>query len=350
MDILKNKSCLRNGNNVIYQLTFTEFVGLIKKISIYETKWSFNREISELHAEEIKSKIVESIKEKKTFSFYNSLKFVNQPDTNTLKLIDGQHRFKALEKLINEYPIAETDLLRFTADKEPTFILEVYFVKNIRNNEEINEIFSIINNVYKVDNSVIKQQKVIRLIGYLSNEPLWQDKTGNSYLRENTKRPYLSINRLRDALLENKFYDYISDDKDIKNIIEEFKKINKDLLTRTVEHFTKGKKADISMLSAYNRAKEMKFFLGLDKSCKYISEIVENLQPKVENDEYKVLPQLYSKLNLKNNVIKYDKIKKIEMAIKKNLDIFREEFSVEVWDIEDKDVPKYFIEKYIVKL
>jgi len=187
-----------------------------------------------------------------------------------LFLVDGQHRFKALEKLYNNY------------SHDVSFFVEIVRVDSL---EELKENYSMINkntplpefSYFSLEDKGIVEEGVCKF--QENYEQVWSKGNNRS------RRPYINFNFFQEALAYVVENTNIDTSKELIKVIEDY---NNKLSGWDNTCFPK------TNAPMYNKAKEFKFFLGLyptideDYRYEWARKIVEQLTGKaIKKKSYK---------------------------------------------------------------
>jgi hypothetical protein len=273
-----------------YKLTFSEFKKMINNpdFSLY----IFNRVVSNDHVNDIYNQIVKCYHRNLNINFYNNFKLCNIKDTRGLQLIDGQHRYYALKRFIDEINP------KFTV--EPVFNVSIYLVED---EYEIERIFSIINNTLPITSDEINKQKLVKIVQSLK-------KKYPDYIKEvKTKRPRIKVDELMQTMQDKKIMNVLPKDKYVEIVLAYIYTINKNLAKKTHSYFGTDKNMNVM----FESAKNIDFYLGLDESYKWIDDLFQilfNENGEVDKSKkYQISPILVKYLKLGNEYLeKIDKV------------------------------------------
>jgi hypothetical protein len=215
--------------------------------------WKGNRIIDEKHVNNIKYLIGNNIN--LLDSGYKIIKY-NEEDEDGKKikksyLIDGQHRRSVVSEIFENNP----DI--------PDFIVTVT-EKSLESELEAIEYFRNINNVkpicFEEDPNLVINRYISDLINYFPKK--------NKLIRNgSTKRPYLSVDKLREKLQKNYEKIKIINSKEfINKCIDYNNKLLRDLEIYSLHNYEKDSKMIQKIL-------ELNFALAWDEKLKWIDEI-----------------------------------------------------------------------------
>lgn len=231
---------------------------LIQKIK----HWSYNRELIPTKINEL----YESIDDNNIVWIFTAIK---ERSNNDLYLIDGQHRFEAIKRKINE------DVNMLLHNKY--IYINIYIINNIDTDYEyIIDLFNKINNNAPFNIPDFPSKNILKIINSICNDPILSkglkknDKTHTSY------QPYIHTKHLKQLLTD--YNDYIKD-IDINDLIYNLKLINNKLSLKTFEELYYNKNDDNK--NKWIKASKINFFLGL-KDC-YVKYRIDNIIKNVKN-------------------------------------------------------------------
>jgi hypothetical protein len=195
-----------------------------------------------------------------------------------------------------------------------------------------------------MDRGDINQDGVVKLVNILSENKDWYNKDKPFIRDDTTKRPYLCKDGLIKKLKNSGFEKLLTNDTNIKLMYQMFVDKNNDLSTRGEKYFrTKNEK----ICKRFADAQAMGFFLGLDKSFKYIDELKEKMESIIIKNEqfWTISDKLYEyvKDNIPQVIDKLGLIK-LEKMIKDNLSTYVVKLSIP----KENRKAKYIIDKYVI--
>lgn len=215
--------------------------------------WNGNRTLDKEHANRIRDAVGESVSH--LDSGYHIIHY-NEPDTggNLVRqsyIIDGQHRAHVLrEHFLSS--LCEPDF--------PVVVTE----KTVESEADAIEYFNAINNVkpqrWRTDPAILANQYIAEL------EKTFNGKT--KYIRANTVRPYLSVEKLRDVLKAN-IHNLAQEPSAIRAFCGRVQAKNQQLLTQSDMIVLSGNK----YAKYYERASEAKFMLAVDPKLPWVAEL-----------------------------------------------------------------------------
>lgn len=227
----------------------------------YVKHWVYNREI----ITSVVDKLYESINEDNNIIWI--LTAVKERNNEELYLIDGQHRFEAIKKKL-------TEDIDFKIDK--FLYINIYYIDDINEDDEyIIDLITKINNTAPFNMPDFPSKRIIRLINKMIKDPIFRkgitinDKTNTS------KQP--NIHR---KTLHSKFNEYINHINDISDeiIIENLKKINKYISLKNFKDiYSKEEQLKQVNKNAWDKANDIKFYLGFKNSKYSIDNIISNI-------------------------------------------------------------------------
>lgn len=249
---------------MFYRMTLSEFYKIISKseFKLYE----FNRTKSEAHIDDIYTQIVKCYNKKAPIDFYNNFKMCNIKNTNSLCLIDGQHRYYALKRFIEE--------IKPKFDIEPRFNVDIYIVND---DFETEKIFSIINNTLPITQDDINNEKLIKIIYAL------RKKYPECIKDADTKRPRVRETDLLTHMKDKRIMNVLPDGNYIEKVLSCIYEINEKLAKNELSYFGTEKNMNVM----FESAKNLNFFLALDKTYKWIDVLFQELRSISTDDKDK---------------------------------------------------------------
>tara|TARA_B110000971_G_C19968450_1_gene481391 strand:- start:325 stop:1371 length:1047 start_codon:yes stop_codon:yes gene_type:complete len=236
-------------------------------------KWSLNRKLNALHWNKIYTCYKDEIIETKKLIITNP--FMISYYNNNFLVLDGQHRIKALEKLMNEYNF------------DCKIRIDLYITNDYK--ENINILRSInTTNPLKVNDDI--QLMLNDILTHMKQNYRLNEKT-NIFTRKKAQRPKINEIKFIDKLRESKYISTHSSSKYICSLIDKCnKKYSKMDMIQLVNKF--GKKISNNMLM---NAINYDCFLGFDYKFEWIDDIDNQLE--------KMLNKKRDKLRKKNSII-----------------------------------------------
>ena len=231
--------------------------------------WDYNREIKP----EIVEKLFENIQDKSNNIIW-TLTAIKERISNSLFLIDGQQRYEAIKKFM------QNDI-DFREDK--FVFIQVYLVDSIEEEDDyIRDLLIKINNNSPLNISDFPSKRNIKLI-----KKIIKDKILKNGIITNEKTQTAHQPRIHKKTLHTKFNEYNSYIKDFTDeiIIQNLKIINNYIsLKNYKEIFDNEKEAEKqSNKNAWEKAKELKFYLGFRNSNSKF--IIDNIIKNIGNPE-----------------------------------------------------------------
>jgi hypothetical protein len=231
--------------------------------------WSYNREIMP----DIVENLYDNIKDPSNNIIW-ILTAVKEKSNNELYLIDGQHRYEAIKKL----------MLNDIEFREERFVyIMVYLINNINEDDEyIIDLFTKINNNAPFNIPDFPSRRNIKIIKKIIKDKILKNGISTDEKRMRANQPKIHRKTLHTIL--NKYNDYIKDiDEDI--IIQNLKTINNYIsLKNYLEIFTiSDENEKDANKNAWEKAKKLKFYLGFTKcNEKYI---IDNIIKNISNPD-----------------------------------------------------------------
>jgi len=228
--------------------------------------WSYNREIKP----EVVEKLYENIKDPSNNITW-ILTAVKERSANMIYLIDGQHRYEAIKKLIENN-------VHYNQDK--FLYIQVYLIDSIAEDDEyIIDLFMKLNNhsaLYMHDFPSIQNIKIIKKI--------IKDRVLKNGISIDEKRHTANQPRIHKKTLHAKFNQYNSFIRNMNEemIVQNLKIINSYISLKRYEEIFKNEKEIDKQTNknAWQNANRLNFYLGF-KNCnqKYqIDNIIKNIK------------------------------------------------------------------------
>jgi len=230
--------------------------------------WTYNREIKP----DVVEQLFEYIQDKSNNIVW-TLTAIKERKSNRLFLIDGQHRYEAIKKIMQN----DIDF------KEERFVfIQVYLINNIEEDEEyIVDLFVKINNHAPLNIPDFPSERNIKLI-----KKIIEDKILKNGIITNEKTQKANQPRIHKKTLHTKFNEYNDYNKDLtdETIIQNLKIINNYIGLKSYEEIFKNEKEaeKDKNKNAWEKAKELKFYLGF-RNCNpkfLIDNIIKNIGNK----------------------------------------------------------------------
>jgi hypothetical protein len=227
-------------------------------------QWAFNRQLSDNVINELYESITTNNNIKWTLTAFK------ERDSENLYLIDGQHRYEAIKRKINE-------------DIEMEYINNIYIIIYLIDNKELEvnyiiDLFNKINNNTPLNNIDYPDNTIINMVEKIIKDPILKNGIKKNERHHSSHQPFIHKKTLNELLQNNK--ESIID-MNIDDIIRNLKIINNRLsLMRFDEIY--DKKTDANYKS-WCKANNIQFILGL-RDCKNNYKI-ENIIKNIRNPE-----------------------------------------------------------------
>lgn len=221
--------------------------------------WKGNRILDKEHAESIRKSVGEKIQQ--LDSNYSIIKYTEiSADEKPIQqsyLIDGQHRAYVLREYYHSN-LCERDFNVTVREK------------TVDTESDAVEYFNAINNVkkqhWKTDPNLLVNNYILAL------EKQFNKTKKTAFIRPNTNRPYLSVEKLRDTLLKNSNL-LKSSKEDIQQFVEAVIKENQE----GVEHLELMILIESKYPNYIERAIDLKFCLAVNSDLPWIKKILTAL-------------------------------------------------------------------------
>jgi len=231
--------------------------------------WSYNREIKPEVVDQLYSNIIDN-----SNNIIWILTAVKERSSNTIYLIDGQHRYEAIKKL----------LLNDLDFKEDRFVyIQVYLIDSIQEDDEyIIDLFIKINNHAPFNIPDFPSRQNIKIIKKIIKDTILKNGIITNERTNTAHQP-----KIHKKTLHTKFNQYNNFIKDMNDeiIIQNLKIINNYIsLKKYEEIFNNEKEAEKQTnKNAWEKAKEIKFYLGF----RYCNEkyLLDNIIKNIDNPE-----------------------------------------------------------------
>lgn len=231
--------------------------------------WSYNREV----IESVVDNLYHSITDDNNIIWV--LTAVKERSSNELYLIDGQHRYEAIKRKI-------TEDIDFKIEK--FLYINIYNVNNINDDDEyIIDLITKINNTAPFNIPDFPSRRNINIINKMIKDPIFKKGISTNDKTNSSNQPNIHRKTLHSKF--NELNIYIRDlDEDI--IIENLKKINKYIgLKGFKDIYSKEEQLKQVNKNAWEKANEIKFYLGFKNSNYNIDYIIKNINnPHIFND------------------------------------------------------------------
>jgi hypothetical protein len=215
--------------------------------------WELQRKIDNKHVEHIFNTMRQEWCDKKTMSFYDPIHIAHVIYNDRCYVIDGQHRVCAYKK--------------FHDDERP-FNFPIYF-HTVQNDEEMLELFKLVNKRLHVDIDLLKNEKLIKLEQFLKEkygDVIRKNEKSSSKQYRPVNRPYLDSHEFFPQIRKNIFFQ----NNDIEIVFHKLIEINK-----AIRQLPRVKRCGEKKCSkeTHNKAEKLNFFLGLDKDMKWLNDL-----------------------------------------------------------------------------
>lgn len=218
----------------------------------YIELWELQRKIENKHVEDIFNTIKQEWRDKESISFYDPVHIAHVIDKDRYYVIDGQHRVSAYKKFHND---------------ERPFYFPIY-VHSVENEEEMLQLFKIVNKRLNIDINSLENAKLIDLEKNIKAEygnVIRKNERNSSREYRPVNRPYLDSHEFYAEIRKNYFFQH----NDAKTIFDKLKEINNSI--RKLPRVKRGGKS--CSKNSHDKAEKLNFFLGLDKDMKWINDL-----------------------------------------------------------------------------
>jgi hypothetical protein len=227
--------------------------------------WSYNREIKP----EIVQNLFENIQDNSNNIIW-ILTAVKERTSNTIFLIDGQHRYEAIKKLMQN----DVDF-----NEERFVYIQVYLINNIEDDDEyIIDLFIKINNHAEFNIPDFPSRRNIKIVKKIIKDKILKNGISTNERTNSAHQP-----RIHKKTLHTKFNQYNSYIKDIDEeiILQNFKIINNYISLKSYAEIFDNQEETNKKI--WEKAKEYKFYLGF-RHCneKYL---IDNIIKNINNPE-----------------------------------------------------------------
>lgn len=211
--------------------------------------WAYNRKVDQDHV----NTIYTNLKKMKFPHLIGSLKLVRDKESDSLTLVDGQHRILALTRIMEEDPSISVAIE-----------VDVYHLNDVNKNDiEIQDLFIKANNNKNVTLHDLPETKVMEIIDLLMEK--WSKNIKTS---DNAYKPNVTKRELYNELKDHMNVTHTLQAKSAKEIVKAIETINTQLRMKSLkELFGREKGISKSKMMQYEKAEKHGFFLNLD--CKY---------------------------------------------------------------------------------
>lgn len=231
-----------NENSILYKIDFRTLISMVNH-------WSYNRPLKN----EIVNKLYDNIKFNNINWFLSAV--VEKGVNNKIYLIDGQHRFEAIKKIIEN----DND---FKINKY--VYVNIYMIDNIDDDfDMINELFVKINSNTPLDNFDFPATFTAKLITEIIRDPVLSKgisvnpKTHSAHQPFIHKKTFIEILNISHSIIK---------DIDINIIVSNIKYANNQLSIMTFDKIYSDTSKSEKDKENWIKAKELGFFLGM-KNC-----------------------------------------------------------------------------------
>jgi hypothetical protein len=227
-------------------------------------QWAYNRQLSDNVINELYESITTNNNIKWTLTAFK------ERDSENLYLIDGQHRYEAIKRKINE-------------DIDMQYINNIYIIIYLIDNKEleVNYIIDLFNKINKntpLNNIDYPDNTIINMVEKIIKDPILKNGIKKNERHHSSHQPFIHKKTLNELLQNNK--EYIID-MNIDDIIRNLKIINNRLSLMSFDEIY-TKKSDINYKN-WCKANNIQFVLGL-RDCKNNYKI-ENIIKNIRNPE-----------------------------------------------------------------
>jgi len=192
----------KNDKTQLIKLTFRQLMN-------FTSNWIYNRTIDY-------NKVNELLKELEKSTDYYKVGWIlhafKDKSTNSIKLLDGQHRREAIKLYIEKYDV--------NMDDNNEIIMWLYTFENEIDNEiEIIELFKLINNNKPFDENELPSKRKIELIKLLKSHSKLKNGIKCDPRRNTAHSPYIHIKEFKgiiDRILQR--YDYLTNEEIINRL------------------------------------------------------------------------------------------------------------------------------------
>lgn len=257
-----NNYIIIDENNDTSILIKIDYRTLIKSHCIKQ--WAYNRHLSDCVINELYESITDNNHIKWTLTAFK------ERNNENLYLIDGQHRYEAIKKKINE-------------DIEMKYINNIYIIIYLIDNKEleVNYIIDLFNKINKntpLTNIDYPDNTIINIVEKIIKDPILKNGFKKNEKHQTSHQPFIHKKTLHELLQQNK--EYIID-IDIDDIIRNLKVINNHLSLMTFEEIY-DKKSEVNYKN-WCKANNIQFLLGL-RECKNNYKI-ENIIKQIKTPD-----------------------------------------------------------------
>ena len=228
-------------DNILFEKHICDSKILVPNIQ----NWVYNRKVDSKHVDAI----LKNLNDMNSPYLIGSIKLIRDKATNSLTLLDGQHRVLALAKF----------------NKSVEIEVDVYYIDDITQNDiEIHELFIKANNNKNVTIDDIPEKKVIDLIDKMIE--IWP-KNIKTRDDRGAYKPNITKKELYDTLVSHIKKTPSLKVKSTQVILKSIIDINYKLQLKPLKELFGRDNPSKTKVSTYERALKHEFFLNLD--CKY---------------------------------------------------------------------------------
>lgn len=211
--------------------------------------WNYNRNIKEYKVNELYNLLINN-----KYDYPWIVHAILDKKTNNIEIIDGQHRYTAIEQY---------NILNNNKSNELFVWMWIYEFNDISGDdtEDIITLFKNINNNMPIDILELPDNKIANLIKLIKKDNVLKEGIGINIKTNSCHSPYLHEKELNILLLKyNSILSKISNEE----LLDKLKKYNEYIGTKTIDDIYKN--ANELNIKVYNTAKNIKFYLGLKNS------------------------------------------------------------------------------------
>lgn len=221
---------------------------------IRQTKhWNFNRDIDEEKVNEY----YESLKDNNSIKWFCT--GVKEKKGEIFHLIDGQHRYEAIKKYL------ENDDIDMKCNK--SIFMTIYNIDNIDYDiEYITELFTKINNNKPLNIQDLPSLQVIKLVTAIAKDPILSKGIINNKATQRSHQPRIHMKELNTFFSANiKYIENMPNEEIIKNI----KHLNNRLSMMPIASIFDNRDLNEKSKKIYDTACSLGFFIRITDSRKF---------------------------------------------------------------------------------